>query len=814
MKVSKFTEEVWDILNDLKEWEGKRRDQGQPFFMSNFWDHNRYQYINLVQEGGGMLGIALAGFTYIFEKMGIRFLGLGGTSAGSINSFLMAAIGKPHEEKSERILKHLINKNFMDFIDGGKDAKAFINFVSSKGKKSALKILSNPIILNNYWDIKANKGMNPGVKFEKWLDEILLHEKIYDELKETFKNGSNVEFSLADFVKLFSSISDSFHVYKNEEYVSQLSHFDLSEDFTDRSEAITHLVKLLDFFEKDSVKYSHEDCVEAFMNVVKLICHRHNIVITAMTLEGLEKQLQLNAERLFKIKYEEAVLEQGTAEDITLQKRSLAKHGELAIISAELTTQTKVIFPAMAELYFEQRNTVNPSKMVRASMSVPLLFEPVQLDLSWVNSDDVDEYNILRLKWHQWCHYKGIIPQSVFLVDGGIMSNFPIDVFTELPLTDPTPSNDEASVDPAVSSEHVTTIGVKLGVDRIKPKETSSVLGLLGQCFDNARVIRDNEAIYKNSSASDDSIAVIDTDSFNWLDFQMTEEKVKALFRAGAESAARFIMDFDYVSYQKSISSKSTLVTRSKLFSDIYDSLYYDKLFEAEWMTERSKVIGDDGLKELLDKIALPSSAVNYWIDKETPNFIMYSKDKDYKYVSKHKVSADIYNSVLKIQDESETLRPNVEKGVKNILLRISLIRNCFDMNSIRVLNKYPVLWIREHVNFEENDPYDKLIKELVDYAGAEIQELNHKDEIPQYQNNLGRYNLIVIKAHPDSVASGELPLFTALRETLLKYPHVYLVVYSPGSKDFVLPDFNVLVMNNRISLLHYILDIFHRHIY
>ena len=36
-------------------------------------------------EGGGVLGIALTGYTYILEQAGIRFLGVGGTSAGSIN---------------------------------------------------------------------------------------------------------------------------------------------------------------------------------------------------------------------------------------------------------------------------------------------------------------------------------------------------------------------------------------------------------------------------------------------------------------------------------------------------------------------------------------------------------------------------------------------------------------------------------------------------------------------------------------------------------------------------------------------------------
>ena len=38
---------------------------------SDFRDKNNRQVIDLVQEGGGMLGIALVGYTYILEKAGL-----------------------------------------------------------------------------------------------------------------------------------------------------------------------------------------------------------------------------------------------------------------------------------------------------------------------------------------------------------------------------------------------------------------------------------------------------------------------------------------------------------------------------------------------------------------------------------------------------------------------------------------------------------------------------------------------------------------------------------------------------------------------
>ena len=62
-------------------------------------DKETLQFVDLVQEGGGTLGIALVGYVYVLEKAGIRFVSMGGTSAGSINTMLMASMGTPIEMK-------------------------------------------------------------------------------------------------------------------------------------------------------------------------------------------------------------------------------------------------------------------------------------------------------------------------------------------------------------------------------------------------------------------------------------------------------------------------------------------------------------------------------------------------------------------------------------------------------------------------------------------------------------------------------------------------------------------------------------------
>lgn len=78
MKIDAFkkSKDLIDVLERVQ-----RECKGKEF--SDILDAEGNQYVDLVMEGGGMLGIALVGYTYVLEQAGIRFLGVGGTSAGS-----------------------------------------------------------------------------------------------------------------------------------------------------------------------------------------------------------------------------------------------------------------------------------------------------------------------------------------------------------------------------------------------------------------------------------------------------------------------------------------------------------------------------------------------------------------------------------------------------------------------------------------------------------------------------------------------------------------------------------------------------------
>jgi len=140
---------------------------------SNVIDKEGNQYVDLVQEGGGVLGIALVGYTYVLEEAGIRFFGLAGTSAGAINTMAMAGTGKINERKSEKVLEAFTNKNLFDFVDGDATLKK-ITQEAIDGKP--LKKLKWKLLFNIKKVKKAlleELGMNPGDDFEHWIEDVI-----------------------------------------------------------------------------------------------------------------------------------------------------------------------------------------------------------------------------------------------------------------------------------------------------------------------------------------------------------------------------------------------------------------------------------------------------------------------------------------------------------------------------------------------------------------------------------------------------------------------------------------------------------------
>ena len=404
--------EVLHILKDLEDAQIKNKR------FSDITDPEGNQYVDLVQEGGGVLGVALVGYVYVLEQMGIRFLGLAGTSAGSINAMLMAAVGTCDMKKSEWLLECLCNKNLYDFVDGDDDAQDFIKaLLSGAGNfKLALKALQ---VIDNFRD---DYGLNPGNNFHAWLTDLLRQKGIknYNDLKLLRQKG----------------VSEHTNLYR--------------------------------------------------------------------ILENGTKQVYENA----------------------------AHWSDLAIVAADITTESKIVFPKMANLFYEDPDVQNPADFVRASMSIPMFYTPFKIS----NIPNTVE------NWHRWHKETGLqtsVPSEVLLMDGGIISNFPIDIFHNNFVVPASP-----------------TFGIKLGFDKNEINKNNSVFGVIGSMFDTARYAYDFEFM-KNNQDFKHLIGYVDIDSHNWLDFGLTDEAKIDLFVRGAKTAAQFLKTFDWQKYKDVRKKKS-----------------------------------------------------------------------------------------------------------------------------------------------------------------------------------------------------------------------------------------------------------------
>jgi NTE family protein len=366
------------------------------------------QYVDLVMEGGGMLGIALVGYTYVLEQAGIRFLGVGGTSAGSINALLVAALAEPGLPKGDKLLAELANKNFFDFVDGDSDARDLIeSWVEGTGNiKLAFKAAQ---VIDN---LQSDLGLNPGNAFTEWLVKVLEKEGI---------------FNLMDFQKRLQTVPEGLKLRSG-------------------------------------------------------------------------KPFDKPVEQLFR----------------------------LAIIAADVTTETKVEFPRMAELYWSDVGNVNPAVFARASMSIPYFFHPMKVKRIPKGPD-------AEKRWEMLASYhigeEGRLPTEVSFIDGGIMSNFPIDVFHNIKKVPDAP-----------------TFGVKLELDK-RLSTIDGPLKLLGTIFNAARHTLDYDFIHRNPDYSK-LVTWIPAKGFNWLDFNMSDDKKLKLFLEGAHCAAKFLSTFDWGEYK------------------------------------------------------------------------------------------------------------------------------------------------------------------------------------------------------------------------------------------------------------------------
>ncbi|MCH5600310.1 patatin-like phospholipase family protein [Niabella ginsengisoli] len=359
MPASKIT--VTDFTNspkvqaNLKKLRETFGPNGKPFEVSDVLDAEGHQYVNLVQKGGGVLGVALVGYTYILEKMGIRFLRMAGTSAGAINTAMLTVIGKKQEEKSTRVLEAITNLNFFDLVDGHRMARWIIKrFITHKNYFRRIRIIAIAIIA---------------------LFTLLLAGSMIFLIL-----GQNNE---------------------NLQMVSRPLIFALVIVMIVIAELVRYILKLLKKFKTSGYGINPGNF---FYNWIEKQMRDNGVLDTT---DIINKATQAIPGLHLRHDHPQGIT------DLT---------GDVTFIASELVTQNKIEFPAMAGLFRKDKDSLHPAGFVRASMSIPMFFE------SYFINDIPCNQPSIRQKWKE-IFDEDDPPSSTRFVDGGILSNFPINIF-------------------------------------------------------------------------------------------------------------------------------------------------------------------------------------------------------------------------------------------------------------------------------------------------------------------------------------------------------------------------------------------------
>lgn len=202
----------------------------------------------------------------------------------------------------------------------------------------------------------------------------------------------------------------------------------------------------------------------------------------------------------------------------------------ITLITCDIISERKIEFTRMWDLYWSDPREVHPGDFVRASMSIPIFFEAYSL--TGIRKKSSIE------KWKQhlnWQNSKGQIPDTVQFIDGGTLSNFPINVF----------------YNPRYPVPRMPTFGIRLqdGALDGANHRTGTISSYLMALFSTIRFNYDRDFITKNRAYTL-GVKSIDVQDFNWLNFLLTDEEKIKLFRAGVKAAAEFLKKFDWENYK------------------------------------------------------------------------------------------------------------------------------------------------------------------------------------------------------------------------------------------------------------------------
>ncbi|HEX8496620.1 MAG TPA: patatin-like phospholipase family protein [Actinomycetales bacterium] len=212
--------------------------------------------------------------------------------------------------------------------------------------------------------------------------------------------------------------------------------------------------------------------------------------------------------------YEGRYLEQyltGTLADLGVRTFGDLRTGEpapqhaysLVVTATDLSRRRQVRLPWDLPTYGVDPDDFPVARAVRASAAIPLFFRPV------------------RVAGATW-------------VDGGVLSNFPVDLFDQ----------------PQGTPPRWPTFGVRLTARPATAPVTVPVRGAIGLALATVETLfTGHDAAYVDAPCTVRRTVFVPTDDVSTVDFSLTRAQVQALYDAGLASARQFLTTWDVDAY-------------------------------------------------------------------------------------------------------------------------------------------------------------------------------------------------------------------------------------------------------------------------
>ena len=480
---------VQECLTQLR----KKFNENNPLIVSDVLDRDNHQYVNLVQKGGGVLGIALVGYTYILEQMGIRFIRLAGTSAGAINTAFMTVTGNSKADaKSEFVLQEICDLDFFSLVDGPPAARAIIkHFITNK---------------------------NFTGKIKKWIAGILLTLFILLTGDFIFLSLQHTLPRVAVLTRLFFALTALLFllIIFLTVYVSSLLKRLKNAGF-----GINPGDVFYDWIKKRLIHYG--------VVTVTDLCSKASLPVPGLHLRpGVTNTEELN----------------GLAGDVTF-------------ITSELVTRNKIQFPEMWKYFRKDINALQPAGFIRASMSIPVFFESYFIEdipctdpaIQKLWLDNLNENNPPSTARFVDGGILSNFPISIFFnpkIQIPRLPSFGIDLDDNLPAnyirTDGVKNGKANEItDKKINNKKVDDAGHHAA--------SWTLSGYFIRMLNTIRGYYDKDFLLKNKVFRK-GIGIVPLGGYNWLNFFLQKEDKINMFLCGARAAQEFLEKFNWDEYK------------------------------------------------------------------------------------------------------------------------------------------------------------------------------------------------------------------------------------------------------------------------